>query len=300
MVDEGKLNQFIGQMLGDLGGAVSVALVRMGDALGLYQTLHAKGAMTCARARRRRRVDERYLREWLSHQAASNYLSYEPASGRFALPPEQAMVFAIEDSPVYMMGAFDSMAAQLENQAKVQQAFKAGGGVAWGDQAGCLFCATARFFQPGLPEQSRAALAAGARRRGGEARARRQGRRCRLRLWLVDRADGAGVPEVAVRRLRLPSRARSSRRAAHAEEHGVGGQHALRGGHGQGVPGQRLRPRDLLRLPARHGRPDRVRRARPPGAEAGWHLDDRRADGQATGWRTTSIRSAGCSTPPRP
>ena len=52
-------------------------------------------------------VNQRYLREWLSHQPASDYLSYDPATQKFALPPEQAMVFAIEDSPVYMMGAFD-------------------------------------------------------------------------------------------------------------------------------------------------------------------------------------------------
>ena len=47
-VDENKLNQFIGQMLADLGGASSIALVRMGDAFDLYKTLHAKGPMTCA------------------------------------------------------------------------------------------------------------------------------------------------------------------------------------------------------------------------------------------------------------
>jgi hypothetical protein len=35
-VDEAKLHQLIGQLLNDLGGAASVAMVRMGDALGLY------------------------------------------------------------------------------------------------------------------------------------------------------------------------------------------------------------------------------------------------------------------------
>jgi len=34
-MDEGKLHQLVGQMLNDLGGAASVAMVRMGDALGL-------------------------------------------------------------------------------------------------------------------------------------------------------------------------------------------------------------------------------------------------------------------------
>jgi 2-polyprenyl-3-methyl-5-hydroxy-6-metoxy-1,4-benzoquinol methylase len=148
-VDENKLNTFIGQMLSDLGGASSVAMVRMGDALGLYKFLHVKGPMTTPELAQTAKVDERYLREWLSHQAASNYLAYDPASSRFSLPPEQAMVFANEESPVYMMGGFDLMAALLENQSKVQAAFKSGGGVAWGEQAGCMFCAVARFFRPG-------------------------------------------------------------------------------------------------------------------------------------------------------
>jgi SAM-dependent methyltransferase len=149
MVDEGKLHQFIGQILGDLGGAASIAMVRIGDALGLYRTLHAKGSMTCAELAREAGVHERYLREWLSHQAASNYLSYDPATTTFALPPEQAMVFADEDSPVYMLGGFDLMASLIDAQPKVQNAFKTGGGVGWDDHTGCMFCAVARFFRPG-------------------------------------------------------------------------------------------------------------------------------------------------------
>lgn len=149
MVDEAKLHDFIGKMLGDLGGAASVAMVRMGDALGLYKTLQAAGPMTCAALAARAGVHERYLREWLSHQAASGYLTYDPVAQTFALPPEQAMVFAVEESPVYMMGGFDLMAAMLDSQPKVQAAFKSGGGVAWGDQGGCMFCAVARFFRPG-------------------------------------------------------------------------------------------------------------------------------------------------------
>ncbi len=45
-LDEGKLNAFVGQMLNDLGGASSIAMVRIGDALGLYKELHARGPMT--------------------------------------------------------------------------------------------------------------------------------------------------------------------------------------------------------------------------------------------------------------
>src|ERR1700752_3397363 len=95
-VDEGKLNQAIGQMLNDLGGAASVAMVRMGDALGLYKTLHDKGGMTCDELATIAQVHPRYLKEWLAQQTASNYLTYDPATQKFVLPPEQAMMFAIE------------------------------------------------------------------------------------------------------------------------------------------------------------------------------------------------------------
>jgi 2-polyprenyl-3-methyl-5-hydroxy-6-metoxy-1,4-benzoquinol methylase len=149
MIDEAKLNDFMGKVLGDLGGASTVAMVRIGDDLGLYKALHAVGPLTCAALAERLGLAERYLREWLSQQAASGYLTYDPMVATFTLPAEQAMVFAIEDSPVYMMGGFDVMKAMLDNQPKVQAAFRSGGGVAWGDQAGCMFCAVARFFRPG-------------------------------------------------------------------------------------------------------------------------------------------------------
>jgi SAM-dependent methyltransferase len=149
MVDEAKLHQFVGQMLSDLGGAASIALVRIGDALGLYKTLHERGAMTVVELAAATGVNQRYLREWLSHQAASNYVAYDPATQKFDLPPEQAMVFAVEDSPVYMMGAFDLMTWMIDSKDQVQTVFNTGGGVPWSDHTNCFFCAVGRFFRPG-------------------------------------------------------------------------------------------------------------------------------------------------------
>jgi hypothetical protein len=107
-IDEAKLNQFVGQMLGDLGGALSVPLVRIGDRLGLYRALHADGPMTPAELGTKTNVAERYAREWLSHQAASGYLVYDAGTGKFTLPPEQAMVFADPDSPFICRAASTS------------------------------------------------------------------------------------------------------------------------------------------------------------------------------------------------
>jgi 2-polyprenyl-3-methyl-5-hydroxy-6-metoxy-1,4-benzoquinol methylase len=149
IVDQAKLQQFIGRMLGDLGGALSVPLVRIGDQLGLYKMLHESGPMTSSELATRASIAERYAREWLAHQAASGYLEYDSATGEFALPPEQAMVFAEPDSPVYMQGGFDLAMTLMENQSLVEPAFRTGNGVGWGNQSQCLFCAAGRFFRPG-------------------------------------------------------------------------------------------------------------------------------------------------------
>ena len=206
MVDETKLNAFIDKILGDLGGAFSVPMVRMGDKLGLYKALNEQGPMTPGELAAKTNVAERYAREWLSHQAASGYLEYEPATGKFTLPPEQAMVFAEPDSPVYMQAAFDMQAVMLENQPKVEAAFRSGKGVGWGDQSQCLFCTTGRFFRTGYQNNLVGFVAAGAGRRRGEARARRGGRRRRLRAWIFNHHHGESVPEIDFRRLRLSSR----------------------------------------------------------------------------------------------
>jgi hypothetical protein len=83
MTDEGKLNKFGGQMLRDLGSASSIAMARIGDALGLYKAPHSDGPMTCAALASRANVNERYVREWPSHQAASGYLTYDPVAATF-------------------------------------------------------------------------------------------------------------------------------------------------------------------------------------------------------------------------
>ena len=147
-MDETKLNEFVGRMLGDLGGAFSIPMVRIGDRLGLYRTLQESGPTTAAELARKAGIAERYAREWLSHQAASGYLDYDAAAGAFTLSPEQAMVFAQTDSPVYLQGAFDLAAVMLENQALVEPAFRTGQGVGWGEQSPCLFCTVGRFFRP--------------------------------------------------------------------------------------------------------------------------------------------------------
>ena len=148
--NEDKLNLLVGRMLGDLGGAFSVPTVRMGLRLGLFDALHNAGPLSSeALAQRAGGLTPRYVREWALAQAANGYIDYDPATESFSLSSEQAMVFAVKDSPVFLAGAFDLVAAMIEGEPKVEHSFRTGGGVRWGDTAGCLFCATGAFFRPG-------------------------------------------------------------------------------------------------------------------------------------------------------
>jgi len=148
-IDNDKLNTLVGKMLGDLGGAFSVPTVRIGFRLGLFDALHDKGAATADELAKRTGLTPRYVREWALAQAANGYIAYDRATERFSMTAEQAMVFAVKDSPVYLQGAFDLTAAMIEGEPKVEAAFRKGGGVTWGDSSGCLFCAVGAFFKPG-------------------------------------------------------------------------------------------------------------------------------------------------------
>ena len=147
--DGTKLDQLVEKMLGDLGGAFSVPTVRIGYRLGLFESLHNDGPATASGLANRLDLSERYVREWAFAQAANGYVTVDRKTGQFSLSAEQAMVFGVKDSPVYLEGAFDLAAAMMEGQAKVEQGFRTGEGVTWGDSAGCLFCAVGAFFRPG-------------------------------------------------------------------------------------------------------------------------------------------------------
>jgi 2-polyprenyl-3-methyl-5-hydroxy-6-metoxy-1,4-benzoquinol methylase len=147
-LDENKLNAFVGKMVGDLGAALSGALVVLGDRLGLYRGL-AEGPATSEELAKRSGANERYVREWLNAQASAGYVSYDAASRRYTLPAEHAFVLADPSSPAYFPGAFQIAQAGWNGIPKIESNFKTGEGLAWGAQHPCLFEGTERFFRAG-------------------------------------------------------------------------------------------------------------------------------------------------------
>jgi 2-polyprenyl-3-methyl-5-hydroxy-6-metoxy-1,4-benzoquinol methylase len=147
-VNQEKLDAFLGKMVGDLGAVATGALVLLGDRLGLYAAMR-DGPATAAELAKRTGTRERYIREWLSAQAAAGYVEYDDKTDRFSLNPEQAMVFADEDNPAFMGGAFEVLSSLWLDEPKIADAFKSGNGVGWHEHSACLFRGTERFFRAG-------------------------------------------------------------------------------------------------------------------------------------------------------
>ena len=147
-VDEAKLQAFMNQAVGDMGAAANAALILLGDQLGLYKAMHGAGPLTPGALAEKTGTHERYVREWLSAQAASGYVTYDAAGGTFTLQPEQGMALAVEDSPCFIPGAYQIMRSLMMDEPKIREAFKTGAGVGWHEHSPCLFAGTERFFRP--------------------------------------------------------------------------------------------------------------------------------------------------------
>jgi 2-polyprenyl-3-methyl-5-hydroxy-6-metoxy-1,4-benzoquinol methylase len=146
-VDEQRLNAFLGKAVGDLGAAVSAVLVSIGDELGLYKALNT-GSMSARELAEKTGTSERYVREWLSNQAAGGYVEYDPASDKFSLSPEQALCLAADGAgPADIPGAYSLVRALFHARDRAVDNFRTGKGMEWGEHHSCLFHGTERFFR---------------------------------------------------------------------------------------------------------------------------------------------------------
>jgi SAM-dependent methyltransferase len=146
---EEQVHEFVHKAFGDIAGALTASLVVIGDKLGLYRALAGAGGLTPAELAARTGTGERYVREWLSGQAASGYVTYDAATGRYTLPDAHAVALTDEDSPAYVLGGFQGMTAATKATPKVVEAFRNGGGVGWHEHDPELFAGVERFFRPG-------------------------------------------------------------------------------------------------------------------------------------------------------
>jgi ubiquinone/menaquinone biosynthesis C-methylase UbiE len=146
-IDTEKLNSFLGRFVGDLGASVHSGMVVIGEKLGLYKAL-AEGPVSSAELAAKTGTDERYVREWLSSQAAGGYVMYEEKSRKFSLSEEQAFTLANEESPAYLPGAFQLALGSLAAVPRLVESFRSGAGMGWHEHDEAVFHGCEKFFRP--------------------------------------------------------------------------------------------------------------------------------------------------------
>lgn len=148
-LNEQKLEQFVHQAFADLSVTTSGVMVSIGHRLGLYRAMMDAGPLSADELATRTEYAPRYVREWLNSQVASGYVDYDAGKQAYELGPEQAMVLANSDSPVFMAPAWQVSASMWADEDAALAAFRTGDGVAWGAHDERLSCGTAAFFRNG-------------------------------------------------------------------------------------------------------------------------------------------------------
>jgi SAM-dependent methyltransferase len=148
-IDEERLEQFVFSAVDEVGATLNTALVVMGDRLGLYRALAAAGPLTPSELAEHTGTAERYVREWLNAQAAGGYVEYDADSGRYTLPPEQAVALTDPESPAYLPGFFQIALGSVLDSPKILEAARSGDGFGWHEHVHEVHEGCERFFRPG-------------------------------------------------------------------------------------------------------------------------------------------------------
>jgi 2-polyprenyl-3-methyl-5-hydroxy-6-metoxy-1,4-benzoquinol methylase len=148
-VDGDKLMEFVFRAVDEVGATLNAALVVMGDRLGLYRALAGTGGLSPAELAEHTGTAERYVREWLGAQAAGGYVTYDPDSGRYTLPPEQTVALTDPSSPAYLPGFFQIAVGSVVDSPKIVEAARTGEGVGWHEHVHDVHEGCERFFRPG-------------------------------------------------------------------------------------------------------------------------------------------------------
>jgi 2-polyprenyl-3-methyl-5-hydroxy-6-metoxy-1,4-benzoquinol methylase len=133
-------------------GAFDLFSVYVGERLGLYRALAAEGPLTSAELAQAAGVNERYAREWLEQQAASDLLEVA-ANGdaerrRFRLPKGHDEALLDVSSLNYIAPMARAVLASIRPIDAVLAAFRTGEGVPYADYGEDLHEGQAAFTRP--------------------------------------------------------------------------------------------------------------------------------------------------------
>jgi SAM-dependent methyltransferase len=148
-VDEAKLEEFMGKMVGNMTGAAMCFGAWLGDELGLYRVLAGEGTQSADSIAKTAGCNPRLVREWLDSQAAGGLIDYDSSADTYSISEEAAMALADDSSPAFLARAMNAFGSMFIDMEKIAGAFRGDGGLSWGDHHPCLFAGTEWFFRTG-------------------------------------------------------------------------------------------------------------------------------------------------------
>ena len=128
VIDQSRVEEFVGRVIGDLAGTMTTVFCALGDQLGLFAAL-AEQAASSEDLAAKTGLQERYVREWANGLVTAGYLTRDPASGTYALPPEHLPVLADEGGLASLGGAYQTIRELLATIDIIERSFSQGGGV---------------------------------------------------------------------------------------------------------------------------------------------------------------------------
>src|SRR5438067_1065119 len=131
---EGPRHPLAERLLRDETAALDLYVVYLGERLGLYRALAEGGPTTSSQLAERTGTAERYIREWLEHQAVAGFIDVEnPSAGagerRFSLPAGHAEVLVDRDSLWFSAHKAIEIVRAGRRLPELVDAFRTGGGI---------------------------------------------------------------------------------------------------------------------------------------------------------------------------
>ena len=148
-VDKGKLEAFMGKLVGHMTGGTICYSIWLGDELGLYRELAGSGPRSANSVAEKTGCNPRLVREWLDGQAAGGLVAYDPGADTYELSPEAALALSDDTSPVFVARAMNAFGSMFMDMQKVAKAIRGNGALSWADHHPCLFSGTEWFFRTG-------------------------------------------------------------------------------------------------------------------------------------------------------
>jgi 2-polyprenyl-3-methyl-5-hydroxy-6-metoxy-1,4-benzoquinol methylase len=145
-----RRDELVGRLFANAIGAFDLFSVYAGDTLGFYRSLAERGPLTSDELADAAGVHERYAREWLEHQAASDFLDVEGegAERRFHLPEGHDEALLDVSSLNYVAPMARAVLASIRPIDALLEAVRTGGGVPYADYGHDLHEAQAAFTRP--------------------------------------------------------------------------------------------------------------------------------------------------------